>query len=124
MRRLAPCLAVPLALLAPLTRADPPARLRVLTWNVGTINPWSIRLPDAELPRVVDTIAGCAPDVVTLQEVRSREQVARLERDLAARGLVYAAHVLVVDPAHPYGLSVTLTRVGGVQRVLATGAGI
>lgn len=91
---------------------------------MGTINPWAMRLPDRAIPRVVATIARAAPDVVTLQEVRSRAQVARLERDLAARGLVYESHVLVVDPQHPDGLSVILTRGRGQRRTAGTSAGI
>jgi endonuclease/exonuclease/phosphatase (EEP) superfamily protein YafD len=122
LTRAALVLSLLLLVLSPLD-ARPPRHLRVLQWNVGTINPWAIRLPDGAIPRVVDTIVAAQPDVVTLQEVRSRAQVARLERDLAARGLVYAPHVLVVDPAHPDGLSVILSRVGGAQRVLTTSTG-
>lgn len=115
-------LALLLLLLAPLD-ARPPRALRVLQWNVGTIDPWAMRLPDVALPRVADTIAAAAPDVVTLQEVRSRAQVARLRRDLAARGLAYEAHVLVVDPTHPDGLSVILSRRPGRPRVVSTSVG-
>lgn len=115
---------------SPLEAQDPPRRVRVLQWNVGTLNPWAMRLPDAAIPRLVDTIAAAGADAVTLQEVRSPAQVQRVVRDLAARGLTFHAHTLIVDAKHPDGLSVLLHRVpaGGTsacdRRTLTTRAGI
>lgn len=106
MRRLALLLAL---LLAPAVRADE-RELRVLTWNVGTLLPWDLRLPDRAIPRVVSTIAAARPDVVTLQEVRDPGQITRLRLGLAARGLRYQVTSAVVDPAHPDGLAVVLHR--------------
>jgi endonuclease/exonuclease/phosphatase family metal-dependent hydrolase len=103
--------ALALALLAAPTRADDgERRLRILTWNVGTLLPWDLRLPDRAIPRVVSTIAAQRPDVVTLQEVRDAGQIARLRAGLAARGLRYEVASAVVDPAHPDGLAVVLHR--------------
>lgn len=83
-----------------------------------------MRLPDASEARVIDTIARSGPDVVTLQEVRSTAQVERLRVGLAARGLSYEAHPLVVDPTHPDGLLVILAREPVVaRRTLATSVG-
>lgn len=120
-----------LALLgSPLEAQDPPRRLRVLQWNVGTLNPWAMRLPDSAIPRLVDTIAAATADAVTLQEVRSTAQVERVVRALATRGLTFHAHSLIVDVKHPDGLSVILHRVpAGARpacdrRTLLTSAGI
>lgn len=100
------------------------APLRVLQWNVGTLNPWSMRLPASSEARVIDTIADFAPHVVTLQEVRSTSQVDRLRAGLAARGLRYEAHSLVVDASHPDGLLVILSREPVVaRRTLSTRVG-
>lgn len=107
MRRLALVLA--LVLLASSARAEE-RELRVLTWNVGTLLPWDLRLPDRAIPRVVSTIAAARPDVVTLQEVRDPGQITRLRAGLAARGLRYQVASAVVDPAHPDGLAVVLHR--------------
>lgn len=107
MRRLVLLLAF--VLLASSARADE-RELRVLTWNVGTLLPWDLRLPDRAIPRVVSTIAAHRPDVVTLQEVRDPGQITRLRLLLAARGLRYQVASAVVDPAHPDGIAVVLHR--------------
>lgn len=132
MKRLrALSLVLGLALLgSPLEAQERPGRVRVLQWNVGTLNPWAMRLPDAAIPRLVDTIAGARADVVTLQEVRSTGQVDRVVRALAARGLTFHAHSLSVDAKHPDGLSVILHRLPAgarpacERRTLLTRAGI
>ncbi|MCO5169298.1 MAG: endonuclease/exonuclease/phosphatase family protein [Planctomycetes bacterium] len=115
------CLAALLA--PPLEARDPPARLRVLQWNVGTIDPRAVRLPEAAIPRVVDTIAQAAPDVVVLQEVESAAQVSRLRRGLAARGLVYEARIEVAEASHPDGLIVHLVRRAHARRTFRTSTG-
>lgn len=96
---------------APAPAEPPPAatRLRVLTWNVGTLDPRALRLPEAALPRVADVVAGARPDVVLLQEV-APGQPQRLLAALRARGLAYHSSACVVDPAAPDGLSLVLTR--------------
>lgn len=109
MRRLVLAFALALVLLATSARAEE-RELRVLTWNVGTLLPWDLRLPDRAIPRVVGTIAAQRPDVVTLQEVRDPGQITRLRLGLAARGLRYQVASAVVDPAHPDGIAVVLHR--------------
>src|SRR5687767_8922612 len=99
-----------LLIVTPLSARPPDPPLRVLQWNVGTINPWSIRLQDRDLPRVVDAIADAAPDVVTLQEVRDAAQAQRIVDGLRARGLAFEAHIVIVDDTHPDGLGVILSR--------------
>lgn len=118
-------LLAPLAALltAPLEARDPPPRLRVLQWNVGTIDPRGLRLPDGAIPQVVETIAQAAPDVVVLQEVESAAQVSRLRRDLAARGLVYEARLLVAEATSPDGLIVHLVRRAHARRTFRTSTG-
>lgn len=121
-----PLLAGALTLLLPgaLHARDLSRPLRVLQWNVGTLNPRAMRLPAAAEGRVIDTIVGAAPDVVTLQEVGSRAQVERLRAGLAARGLRYEPYPLVVDPAHPDGLLVLLSRrPAHARRTLTTRVG-
>lgn len=89
--------------------AQPPRRLRVLTWNAGTLDPRALRLPEDALPRVVEVIAAARPDVALLQEV-APGQPALIAAGLRARGLPFHAATCVVDPAHPDGLSLVLTR--------------
>lgn len=110
--------------LASLQARDAARPLRVLQWNVGTLNPRALRLPPSAEASVVDTIARAAPDVVTLQEVGSTAQARRLRDGLRARGLGYEAHVLVVDPGHPDGLLVVLGRAPvRARRTLHTAGG-
>lgn len=111
--RLAAALVATLLLVWPFPApADAPpgaTRLRILTWNAGTLDPRALRLPDEALPRVADVIARQRPDVVLLQEL-APGQPWRLVSALRARGLVFQASTCVVDPQHPDGQSVILTR--------------
>lgn len=87
--------------------------LRLLTWNVGTLNGWAVRLPDGSIGRVCDTLARARADVVCLQEVRDRGQVDAIVAGLARRGAgLHTARTCVVDPSHPDGLAVVLVRGG------------
>ena len=85
--------------------AGPRRVVRVLTWNVGTLDPRALRLPERDLPRVAEVIRAASPDVALLQEV-APGQTARL----LARLPGWHGATEVVDPAAPDGLSVVLTR--------------
>jgi len=93
--------------------ARPPAEteLRLITWNVGTVNPWGPRLPADHEGGVADFVALARADVVTLQEVASLEQIERLQARLARRGLDYEAVVIRNAPTRAGGrMSATLHR--------------
>ena len=84
-------------------------RLRLFTWNVGTVNPMAMRLPERAVPRVIETIGRARPDVVTLQEVASPAQAAQIVSGLAAGGLTLRRTELVIDTRRDDGrLAVTL----------------
>lgn len=91
----------------------PPTRtevrqLRLFTWNVGTCNPLSFRLPEKAVPRVIETIGRARPDVITLQEVASPAQAAQIASALSAHGLTLRTAEMVVDARRSDGrLAVT-----------------
>lgn len=108
--------AIPFALLLGLpllggTRLDASQKrkerpVRLLTWNVGTINPLAVRLQRENEERVADLIAAAKPDVVTLQEIADHAQVGRIRDLVAARtGIFYAYTCAVVDPRRDDGRS-------------------
>lgn len=94
------------------------APLTLMTWNVGTLNPFAYRLPASHEDDVVRAVAAEAPDVVALQEVGSAAQARRVQDALRARGLDYDLTVArsvvsrhdgrLTATLHPPGLGATL----------------
>lgn len=91
--------------------------LRLLTWNVGTVNPMAFRLPESSVPAVIATIAEARADQVTLQEVCSPAQAEQIARALAEQGQEFRVASAVVDARRGDGrLAVTLYR-GDVEQL-------
>ncbi|MEZ6186518.1 MAG: endonuclease/exonuclease/phosphatase family protein, partial [Planctomycetota bacterium] len=76
---------------------------RHMTWNVGTINPFSFRLPKRREGRVVERLALHGADTVTLQELRDVAQVQRLKDGLLAQGHDYAFETFQNNPSRNDG---------------------
>ena len=112
MNRLTKSLAITAALLGSLLltghRLDavPPsdAELRLLTWNVGTVNPMDVRLPTRFEALATKGIVGAKANVVCLQEVQNLAQVTRLRDAIAAAGgPVYSVTIADSNPDRPDG---------------------
>ena len=98
-------LALLLGWLTPALAQPAPTPVRILTWNVGTLNPLSTRLPRDAEDRVVDAIVAAQPDVVTLQEIRDLAQVQRIADALDRLGHTYHPFIAEVDPRRDDGRS-------------------
>jgi len=77
---------------APNALADPPARLRVLTWNAWGLPAVSTNL-QARMTALPDAIAKLDPDVVLLQEIWAESDGLRIKRGLERHGYHYASHL-------------------------------
>lgn len=96
---------------------EPVNAVKLLTWNVGTIaphslRPWSLRLPPDRESRLIETIRWEKAQVVTLQEVQDLEQIERLQARLLEKdGWPWHATTTRVDERRDDGrLIATLTR--------------
>ncbi len=98
--------------------APPPPRrgdgLRILTWNVGTMDPRAIRMPDDAAGRVAEVIVDADADLVVLQEIASEAQAEAIIDDLEAAGggsaEAWQDVLWVPDAAHPDGHGLVLSR--------------
>lgn len=89
----AACLAFAAALLtAPLSRAEEPLRLRVLTWNVWGLPAFSTNL-EARMAALPAAIAKLDPDVVLLQEIWAESDGVTVKAGLERHGYRYSSHL-------------------------------
>ena len=84
------------------------ATIRILTWNVGTVDLRDIRMSDEVIEDVANLIAEAGADLVALQELRSEAQLLAILEALSRRGLPHWAKVATVDSRHPDGQSAVL----------------
>jgi endonuclease/exonuclease/phosphatase family metal-dependent hydrolase len=77
---------------APASRAEEPARLRVLTWNVWGLPAFSTNL-EARMAALPAAIAKLDPDVVLLQEIWAESDGLTVKEGLARYGYRYASHL-------------------------------
>jgi endonuclease/exonuclease/phosphatase family metal-dependent hydrolase len=81
----------------------PSVEHRLLTWNVGTIDPRDVRLPTRFEDDVIAVIASQRAAVVVLQELQGEAQAGRLQEALRARGLAYEVALESSDPRREDG---------------------
>ncbi len=107
--------------LAPGAYSPPPLRrgdgVRILTWNVGTMDPRAIRMPGDVAGRVAEVIVDADVDLVVLQEVASDAQAASIWRAVdRVDSESWRYDVWMPDESDPGGLGVILTQIRSVVR--------